>query len=418
MECGDWGPACEIISWGFHEVAQSSNWDKLKVLAALGGLAFGIWRWWYAAERNRHTILKHYLDHEDARLASANAYVLDALERPKLKGGGAAEPLFAVAPLRKVLKQQYWHAIGSSDVVDKEVSRDLKKAIGQLDERIEVSLEVMDNLHQQLAGAHILQGAISSAIANETWVKKFRVQHDIEALESFRLALQVPGSANCLTARRLEAHQLRKLGHLTEALDAYARIEALAANLPNQRNRDLVIADARRWRAALEQSRRLNDSLQAGVGPQGIWNARYLMAQTDGGQPPGALDIRARYAPFNGWEAIDQGDMHYLTAFLNAKLGARVLARAQLDKAKGQYQTVLRSTRGFGRLASRKLWKLRQAAKLGKQRVENAGRYEQYDITWLLPPATPLDDQSNQPQQPSAQISPAAGNDGIKGAAQ
>jgi len=53
---------------------------------------------------------------------------------------------------------------------------------------------------------------------------------------------------------------------------------------------------------------------------------------------------------------------------------------------------VLRDTRGLGRLASRKLWKLRHAAKLGKRRVENAQKFSQYDERWLLPPPVPLDD--------------------------
>ncbi len=392
MDCGDWGLLCVLISSLLQVVSESSPWDKLKVLAALGGVAFGFWKWWYAAERNMHKRLGEYLSKNNRRLLSAQDYILDALERPNL-GGSATASLFAVPPLRRVLSRKGWETIGSNEPAEITVRKDLRQAVEKLDNQIQVSRGLVDNYRRQLSGAYVLQGAISSAIAREAWTLHARLQHEVEALTWFREALRIPGFANDIRIRRLEAHQLRKLGHANQALTAYDQIETLSVNLVDERDRDLLLADCQRWRAAIMQALRLYQFEQTGNGPQGTQTARNLMQQpANGNGAPGALDLRAQYSPFRAWDAVDQGDMHYLTAFLNFKLGNASLEQQQLDDAELQYQLALQSTHGLSRFASRKLWKLRQASKRGIQRVTQAKSRQWYDRTWLLPPPTPIDD--------------------------
>lgn len=392
MECGEWGLLCALLGGLLDFLAASSRWDAVKAIAALGGLAFGVWRWWYAAERNMHKRLQEYLAKSDRRLFDAQAYILDAIERPNL-GGSARSPIFALAPLRRVLRVKRWQEIGSNRPLENEIRQNLNSAAVELERRIAVSRGLVDNYRRQLAGSHVIHGALSSAIANEAWAAQNRVQHDIHALNSFRSALQIPGYSDSLSVKRLEAHQLRRLGHLQEALLAYEAIEQSANSISDEKERDLVIADAKRWRAALIQSDSLHRyHLGVDNSPASVRAKRLLKRADNPAAAPGAVDIREAYLPFHEWDAIDHGDMLYLNAYVAHKLRFAVLAAQCLSDAKLQYEHVLLTTRGLGRIASRKLWKLRAAAKRGCERVRAAERHGRYDLNWLLPPPTPVDD--------------------------
>ncbi len=391
MECGEWGLLCVLLGGVLELIAESSHWDALKAIGALGGLAFGIWRWWYAAERNMHKRLQEYLAKSDRRLANAQEYILEAVERPGL-GGSAVSPVFAIAPLRRVLRSRRWQEIGSNGPIENDVRRNLNDAATELERRIAVSRNLVDNYRRQLASSHVIQGALSSAIATAAWAPKSRVQHDIDALNSFRAALQIPGYSDQLSTKRLEAHQLRRLGHAAEALVAYELIEQRANALADERERDLLIADCRRWRAAIIQSEKLHQFDNGQVASPRSFIARKLLKRADETvSPAGALDIRKDYLPFHGWDALDHGDMLYLTAFVDHKLEHGVLEASRLQEARLQYEHVLFTTRGLGRIANRKIWKLRTAAKRGCDRIKSAEKYGHYDLNWLLPPPTPVD---------------------------
>src|SRR5262249_28492263 len=144
----------------------------------------------------------------------------------------------------------------------------------------------------QMASAHMLKGAIAAARASQLRHGPQQIDLDDRALIQFRTVLQVHDYERDVQAKEYEAHQLRKLGHLAEADDAYEQLEALTAWISDERMRNLTLARAKRYRAQIAQRRAISAN-------RGSQTANGLMNGENG-----ALPLRALYAPYRSWDAI------------------------------------------------------------------------------------------------------------------
>jgi tetratricopeptide (TPR) repeat protein len=329
----------------------------------LAGFSFGVWRWWYYRERVLHKRLQEYLAEQDRRLEGARSYVLEAIFRPGPKRRFFADPLFVVAPLRSLLRRRGWDTLLGMGNAETVADRKLRYALGRIERRVEAGTAALAALRRQMAAAHVLKGAIACARAERSAVQ--RAELDDRALTEFRTAQQVIEHEHDLQAKEYEAHQLRKLGHLREALAAYEQLEEFALSIPDQRKRDLILAKSKRHRAEIVQAQAIDDCRRGLKSTRGSGVARDLVNQMG----EGALDLRAPHGPFHDWDGIEQGELHYLSAFVYHNLGANLQEPAQLARAETAYKTVLDrlpSSRVFG---SSSVKRLRAAAQGGLERV-------------------------------------------------
>jgi hypothetical protein len=101
---------------------------------------------------------------------------------------------------------------------------------------------------------------------------------------------------------------------------------------------------------------------------------------------PGALPLRAPHGkPFLDWDAIEQGDMLYLSAFIYKQLGFGKREQRQLQDAHTSYKAVLSQTPARRWFVGGTTRQLRSAAASGLCRVEEAQKNSTYDVAWLLP---------------------------------
>jgi hypothetical protein len=351
-------------------------------LFGLAGFSFGVWRWWYTRERILHKRLQEYLSEQDARLNQARSYVLDALYRPGPKRQ-FAEPLFAVKPLRRLLRRRRWDSFFDLRRIESSAEHSLDRALGDIQRRYEVAISALTSLRAQMASAYMLQGAIASARAAQRRDPIQRIEWDDRALTHFRTVMQVHDYDRDVQAKEYEAHQLRKLGHLEEADAAYKELEAVAAWVSDDKRRNLITARAQRYRAQIAQA----------MAPGGSDSARGLIVE--------ARRLRSLSGPYSDWEGIEQGDMHYVEAYIRSRLGHGQIEEWQLSQAATAYNGVVSRTpisRWFVRSAAKRL---RAAAQAGLGRVSKA-RDGNYDTAWLLPP-------SNEPEGPTTNVSDPGG---------
>ena len=116
MGCGPNDVACQLLSLLASHGAEMANWvpwlegrvrENIQAIIGLAGFSFGVWKWWYFREKVLHQRLKEYLRDQDERLRHARSDALQALHRPGTTRS-FAEPLFAVGPLRKILRRRGW----------------------------------------------------------------------------------------------------------------------------------------------------------------------------------------------------------------------------------------------------------------------------------------------------------------------
>jgi hypothetical protein len=378
----------------------------------LAGFSFGVWRWWYYRESVPHKRLQEYLAEQERRLHQARAYVLEAILRPGPKRR-FAEPLFAVKPLRTLLRRKGWRLLFGVRRIELGADRLLRRALRKIEAQLETVQTTLMNLHDQRASAHILRGAISSARAGSSNTRPRSTQLDKMALDDFRFALQVPGEHQ-VEAKEYEAHQLRRLGNLRDAEGAYKDLDALANRMLAGTARDLIRARARRWLASIAQAHACEE-FRRGLKPTpGSKYANRLMTgqrnASDNGDDDnridatGALPLREPHGrPFQNRDANEQGDMHYLSAFIYRNLGFTRREGKQLDAAETSYRSVLNQTPTSRWFVGGSTKRLRAAAQAGLDRVNDARSQLKYDTAWLLPP-------SNEPQQPAANVSDTSSN--------
>ena len=400
MECGAEEFACQILAWlkenefvaaalarflgqasghaagilGWISAVLMEHGDKL---VGLAGVTFGIYRWWRYREHILHKRLSEYLQENDQRLGQGQADFLEALQRPG-PGQTSKLPLFASDELRSVLRERNWDRTAVAATVESSARWQLTTAMEKIERQLKTGEEMMTSLRHQLATAHIMRGAIASASALRS--SSATDQSNNLALTSFRSALQVPGHEKHLVAKEFEAHQLRKLGQLSKALQAYLLVEQLAPAFDDYRTQRLTIARAKRYQSEIIQAQRSTIEPSGNRVFNGSTRAYDLLSED---RPESALRIRSHFAPYQGWDLLEQGDIHYLTAFVARKLDYGVVEQAQLAEAETAYQAILAEP-------ERRLWgnngrrRLRAIAKSGVQRVHKA-QDKEYDWRWLLP---------------------------------
>jgi hypothetical protein len=410
MNCGSGDFACWLLSLIAEHGGEASHalkwlpWmqdavrEHIQAIIGLAGLSFGIWKWWYFREQVLHKRLAEYLESEDHRLTQARHEVLEAINRPGPRRS-FAEPLFAVKPLQKVLRKKNWDRVVGAPGIEIGAEKQLAAALKTLTRRLEVAREQLDQLHAQQATAYLMRGAIASARAGEALYNGSAVRLDRKALNEFRSLLQVPGHEDDIEAREYEAHQLRRLGLHQQALDAYQQVEEIAQTIDTDTKlRDLTVARSKRWRAALVQAKAWQD-FEAGARQGAGSGTAYdlLKANEDS-----ALKLRNRHGPFlAGWDAIEQGDLHYLTAFVAQNLSFSTAARVHLGLAETAYQSVITATHPLAPIFSRGARRLEATAQSAMKRIRRAqASPDDYDRDWLLPSIRPLEP----PHQPAQTV--------------
>lgn len=401
MNCGGDDLICQGMTWLEHNEFVASTMTELVsryahasgILGAIAvfiehnaqamfgaaGLAFGIWRWWRYRELILHKRLAEYLRDSDARLKDGQQYVLDALERPA-PGQSFSLPLFASDQLRAVLRERNWDKSATAVQVASSAEWQLSQALEIINRQLKTADDNIKSLRQQYATAHVLRGAIASSLAKRN--PSLALQKNNAALAEFRTVLQIPGHESDLTAKELEAHQLRKLGHLGAALQAYQDIEQLASTVEDQRAQILLIARMKRYQAEMLQASSTRLDANGEVTLRGCAAAHDLVRRNKEGS---ALDLRRRLMPFQGWDLCEQGEINYLAALICNVLTFGRIEADHLDDAETAYSNVL------AELPKRRLaWKgystrrLRMNAKAGLELVQRA-RNGTYDAEWLTP---------------------------------
>lgn len=200
------------------------------------------------------------------------------------------------------------------------------------------------------------------------------------ALAHFRLVQQIPGHLSNATAKELEAHQLRKLGHFQQALTVYTDVEALAAQIQDQTARDLATARAKRYRAEVLQTIASTLSPDGARVFQGCPAANQLLSPQIVGS---ALALRNLHGPYLRWELLEHADTNFLSALVCNSLGYNVMEQARLLDARNAYQDVLSAAsrrRVFGAAGNERL---RALARKGLARVDRAAGETVYDSSWF-----------------------------------
>lgn len=403
MDCGDGDLVCQVLTWVFQDneyatgvltkwlgEAGVAGWisnvlkEHGEKLIGLAGFSFGVYRWWKYRETILHRRLEEYLRESDRRLLDGQAYVLEALRRPA-PGQKFKLPLFAEVPMLSILRERNWDRAPVASNIFNSAHWQLNTAMEAIGRRIETAERSVASLRLQLATAHVLKGAIASAQARRS--AKVDTDKDLDALNSFRSATRLPGQEKNLTAKELEAHQLRKLQRLDEARDAYKSLEGLALATQDTNAQMRVGSMAKRYRAEILQA--LNSDVVMGERRfEGCGAYELLSPNTQNS----VLAIRSQLPPFKGWDAVEQGDIHYLTAFTANCRGFWDIEGDQLADAENAYQTAI-SGSAVRRWPTRKKARLRKAADEGLNRVRAARVWKvanpttksrAYDWQWLV----------------------------------
>lgn len=347
-----------------------SNYGEKLIAAA--SLAFGIYKWWVYREAILHKRLNEYITESDQRLSPSSLAVAEALLRPG-RSPSLPYPQFA-RELRRILITRGWServSAFSSLTVEGQAHWRLDRNLRALKRRIITARKAMNSLQEQQAQIYLIAGAIAAAKArrsrNDTQSRRF----ETIALREFQKVLQQPGHQRDVIAKENEAFALLRLGSKPAALAAFEQLEEFAENLADTRTRDLTIARAKRFRAQIFQSAAPGGSAAADALMRG--NVAIF----------GALTLRAAHHPFHDWDAIEQGEMHYVTAYIAHKLGFVLIENQQLLAAQQVYESLrhqLPTRRWFVRQDRRAL---REAASAGSRRVELALGSSEYADNWL-----------------------------------
>lgn len=351
-----------------------------QAIVGLLGISFGVYKWWRYREHILHKRLKEYLEESDKRLREGEHYVLDALRRP----GPAypiTVPLFANTSLRSVLRERNWDRTTLAFNVETSCDGQLMDAIQSIQRKIETAENQIKSLKQQYATAHILRGAIAASVAERAPDKA--TERNNLALTSFRTALQMKGHQADIVAKELEAHQLRKMGYLYEAIAAYEELEELAQGLEGEREQNVLLARAKRYRAeALQASVTFTDEDgKLCFEKSGVANS--LLSWRI---PASALALREAYKPFAGWDLLEQGETAFVAAFISHICEFRKLEGEHLDEAETAYSGLLASLPRKRTWRKPRSWRLKAEAKKGLERVARA-RQGDYDTSWLVLPS-------------------------------
>lgn len=343
-----------------------------KLIAALS-LAFAVWRWWVFREAILHKRLDEYITESDKRLEPSSRAVVQALLRPG-RTATLPQPSFA-RELRRVLVRHRWREQISAYrhvSFESRVQLKLGSSLRGVRRRIATARKAVTSLEAQQAQIHMIAGAISAAKARKGTVPAVIREHDAKALREFQQVLRIPGHHRSPEAKENEAFQLLRLGHRDLAFRAHEELEEYATTIADRRTRDLAISRAKRYRAQIYQSE---------AGGAGCMNADTLMRTSNGAL--GALRLREPYQPFEGWEAVEQAEMHYVAAWIASKLGWVNVEAQELQYSQQTYELLLHQLPQRTWLVGQNLRILRAEAAIGRQRILMAVAERKYDEDWL-----------------------------------
>jgi hypothetical protein len=390
MDCGAEELLCRLIEWLSHNayaVRQTLEFldtlwssaggqiadflrDHGEKLIALLSFSFAVWRWWRYREGILHKRLEEYIRESDARLGPASDQTMEAILRPG-RTAALPQPAFAVE-LRDILDTNGWGTFFRFSSVERHAERQFGRTLRRMRNRQRIARAATQSLHDQQARVHLLAGAVAASRARRTTDSRRASLCDHAALREFQKVLQFPAHHRDVVAKECEAFQLLRLRKHAEAARAYLELEEFAGALPDQRQRDLVVARAKRFRAQIRQAKQTNG---------GSLRAWTLIASIR--NPECAVQLRARYGAYESWEAIEQAEIHFVSAWIASKLGYVVEEQDHLSNAEENYCDVLGKVPRRAIFVSFPKRALRDEASAGRDRVRRA-RAGQYDQQWLM----------------------------------
>jgi len=402
MQCGAEDFACLLAAWlkeNDYLVTVMTKWlgdagsqsaGALGVLSvilklhgekfiALAGLSFGLYKWWVYREKILHERLKEYLSQDKRTLGFGLAKTLGSLSFPGKHPVGKFS-LYADSGLKSVLRERRWHQKATLLAVETSAQLQLARAINDIQERLKTSELNLSALRNQLATAQIVHGAIYSAKARRAEVTGSPLAHT--ALSFYRQALTIPEHENSVIAKELEAHELRRLGEFKNAREAYEALEASAPTSNDYRSQRLLIARAKRYQALMIQA---ECSLLSADGERNFQASR-LAHQKLLADPDSVIAMRANFAPYQDFDLIEQGDLHYAVAFVAHHNGYVLVESRQINQAESCYQglAALSPSTWRDRKRARQLQSLAKdgLARVAAVKPENGNK--KYDWRWLL----------------------------------
>ncbi len=391
MDCGSEDLVCHAIDWlssHSHAVQQTfglidSAWNHAggRVLAflkehgekliALASFSFAVWRWWIYRERILHKRLEEYIQQSDRRLRPAALAAMEAMLRPG-RTATLRQPAFAIE-LREILDRTAWRSFFGLSTIERQTEKQLARALNGLRKRQRIARTAMRSLQHQQAWVHLLAGAVAASRGRCKSRSSNSLGSAQKALREFRRVLEIPGHPSNVEARECEAFELLRLREHDLAMKSYIVLEELARNIDEDRKRDLITARSRRFRAQI---------LQAKARSSGARNAWSLIAYDN--NPMSALKLREKHAPFAKWDAIEQGEIHYVAAFIANRCGWGPAEQRQLSKASAAYGEVLAQLPTHRPCVLAATRRLKSEARAGRERIRRAQEFGEYDLDWLM----------------------------------
>lgn len=378
MECDSGMIGCWIVrvfgASALQLALQSISFFTVQNVVAILSLGLAVFKWWKYREAKLHKRLLEYVRESDSRLGPTSRQAVDVILRP---GSYLTTPQPTYAfELRKILRRYSWFGDPWQSLFGmfsaEAVSRiNLERALSKVRNRHECAQRAEQSLQDQQAHIHLISGAIYAARAK----RNVNLEDEHTALGEFRKALSFHRHARNVVAKENEAIQLFRLGQHESAQECFAQMQGYASDIEDSRQRDLTIARAMRYQGQLIQ-------LQAGSA--GSTAARdKLFPPTSAPDTDCALTRRYPHAPFTKWAAIEQGELHYLSALVASRLGYNQIEQHHKTMSAGCYRAVLSALPRRNWLLPDKQRQLKQAAEEGLGRAEIAVAQGKYDDKWL-----------------------------------
>ena len=297
--------------------------DHGEKLVAATSFAFAAYRWWIYRERILYKRLEEYISESDSRLEPTTSRMFEAILRPG-RTPTLMQPAFALE-LGEIIEARGWRSVFGVKALERQTEKQLRRALIGIRKRERTVENAARSLQKQRAEVHMLKGAIAVSRARNTLRFALVGRNDGQALREFQRALQCPTHRRDAEAKECEAFQFLRLGRLDLAEDAYEQLEDFARDIPDARKRYLITARSKRYRAQILQANAAAGALAA-------------LSIIGGGRnpdPSSALAIRQIHAPYQNWDAIEQGEIHYVAAYIASRLNnANLIEQRQLEETR------------------------------------------------------------------------------------
>lgn len=312
--------------WRYLAELQSRHPQLLsfQTLFGLVGSVLGVWRWWESREANLFRRFEEMIEGQEAKLVRARSDLLEVMNRP---GPGLLirPPLFAERPLRAVLTRKGWNRAFVSALLGEKIERRLDSAIRTCNRKVSAHLDRLGFFREQIASAHLVQGALAAGRAAHTREVSERQRLDQEALDHFRSVLELPNHKKDLAALELIAHQLSRLeGQARLAENSYQAIIEEVEPQPESPNRNRSLARAKRCLAVLRY-------------PNTPTHVLNLLTDSS--------ELLVQFGPPKDREFLELAETVHLESIARLRLGQAVMGPQRLSDAQGHYRSLLRSIR-------------------------------------------------------------------------